>query len=415
MLLNQLSENKKIIILMIFPISCLVMALFVSDSNGIIKGLYNIIIHPDILITDYIKVGGLGAALVNSALLTLINILILWKYKIRISGVSISAIFIIAGFSFFGKNIFNVWPIYLGGFLYAKYQKKSFKNIVIISMFGTALAPLVNEIAYGLVIPFPIGMTFAILAGTLAGFVLPPISAHVLKSHEGYNLYNVGFAAGFIGTIAMSFMKSYGFVYSPRIILSTEYDMLLKIFLTSFFVILIVLGYYINGMSFKGYSNILWYSGRLITDFTHLVGFGLSLINMGIMGLIGMSYVIISNGTINGPIIGGLLTIVGFASFGKHPKNCLPVMVGVFIAGLLKIWDTNSTTVIIAALFGTSLSPIAGEYGTISGLFAGFLHLSVVMNVGILHGGINLYNNGFSAGIVATLLVPVIDAIKRED
>lgn len=415
MCLNQLSENKKILILMIFPVSCLVMSLFVSDVNSIFRGLYDIIVHPDILITDYIKVGGLGAALVNSAILTLLNILILWKYKIRISGVSVSAIFIIAGFSFFGKNIFNVWPIYLGGFLYAKYQKKSFKNVVIISMFGTALSPLVNEIAYGLNLPFSIGMTFAILAGILAGFILPPISAHVLKAHEGYNLYNVGFAAGFIGTIAMSFLKSYGFVYSPRIILSTEHDILLKIFLASFFIVLIVLGYYINGMSFKGYSNILWYSGRLVTDFTHLVGFGLSLINMGIMGLIGMTYVIISNGTINGPIIGGLLTIVGFSSFGKHPKNCLPIMAGVFIAGLLKIWDTNSTTVIIAALFGTSLAPIAGEYGTISGLLAGFLHLSVVMNVGVLHGGINLYNNGFSAGIVATLLVPVIDAIKKED
>ena len=413
--MSQLSENKKILILMIFPISCLIMAFFVSDFNSIMKGLYKIIVHPDILITDYIKIGGLGAALINSALLTLLNILILWKYKIRISGISISAIFIIAGFSFFGKNIFNVWPIYLGGFLYAKYQKKSFKNIVIISMFGTALSPLVNEIAYGLKLPLSLGMPFAILAGALAGFVLPPISAHVLKAHEGYNLYNVGFAAGFIGTIAMSFMKSYGFSYSPRIILSSEYDMLLKIFLTLFFIILIVLGYYINGMSFKGYSNILWYSGRLITDFTHLVGFGLSLINMGIMGLIGMSYVIISNGTINGPIIGGLLTMVGFASFGKHPKNCLPVMAGVFIAGLLKIWDTNSTTVIIAALFGTSLAPVAGEYGIISGLFAGFLHLSVVMNVGVLHGGINLYNNGFSAGIVATLLVPVIDALKKEE
>ncbi|MGF7060164.1 DUF1576 domain-containing protein [Brassicibacter mesophilus] len=413
--MNQLSENKKILILMIFPVSCLVMSLFVSDVNSIFRGLYDIIVHPDILITDYIKVGGLGAALVNSAILTLLNILILWKYKIRISGVSVSAIFIIAGFSFFGKNIFNVWPIYLGGFLYAKYQKKSFKNVVIISMFGTALSPLVNEIAYGLNLPFSIGMTFAILAGILAGFILPPISAHVLKAHEGYNLYNVGFAAGFIGTIAMSFLKSYGFVYSPRIILSTEHDILLKIFLASFFIVLIVLGYYINGMSFKGYSNILWYSGRLVTDFTHLVGFGLSLINMGIMGLIGMTYVIISNGTINGPIIGGLLTIVGFSSFGKHPKNCLPIMAGVFIAGLLKIWDTNSTTVIIAALFGTSLAPIAGEYGTISGLLAGFLHLSVVMNVGVLHGGINLYNNGFSAGIVATLLVPVIDAIKKED
>jgi hypothetical protein len=32
--------------------------------------------------------------------------------------------------------------------------------------------------------------------------------------------------------------------------------------------------------------------------------------------------------------------------------------------------------------------------------------------VGPLHAGLNLYNNGFAAGIVASVLVPVIIAIR---
>lgn len=413
---DQVSEKTKFIIMSIFPVASLILALFVSDFEEIINGLYNIIIHPDVLLTDYIKVGGLGAALVNSALLTLINIFFLWKLRFHMGGFPISAIFIIAGFSFFGKNIFNVWPIYIGGYLYAKYLKKRFKSILIMSMFGTALSPMIFEVARALTPSGYWGLIFAIFAGIVVGFFLPPISSHLLRAHEGYSLYNVGFAAGFIGTIVMSFMKSHGFNNEPRMILSTEHDLLLKIFLSGFFVVLILIGYFLNDKSlFNGYSKILKASGKLVDDFTFIAGFGITLINMGIMGIIGLIYVYISKGVMNGPIVGALLTIVGFSSFGKHPRNCIPVMIGVFIASIMNVWDTSSTTVIIAALFGTSLAPIAGDYGIISGLLAGFLHLSVSMNVGTLHGGMNLYNNGFSTGIIATILVPVLDVFKRRN
>lgn len=413
---KQVSEKTKFMVISIFPVASLVLAFAVNDFNEIINGLYKIIIQPDVLITDYIKIGGLGATLVNSALLTLINIFFLWKLRFHMGGFPISAIFIIAGFAFFGKNIFNVWPIYIGGYLYSRYQKKRFRSFIIISMFGTALSPMIFEVARAIGPSNGWGMIFAILAGIVVGFFLPPIASHLLRAHDGYNLYNVGFAAGFIGTVVMSFMKSYGFTNEPKMILSTEYDLFLKIFLSAFFVFLIVIGYFFNGKSlFKGYSKILNSSGKLVTDFAFLSGFGMTLINMGIMGIIGLVYVFISKGIMNGPIVGGLLTMVGFASFGKHPKNCIPVMVGVFIASAFKVWDTSSTTVIIAALFGTSLGPIAGEYGPIAGMIAGFIHLSVTMSVGVLHGGINLYNNGFSTGIIATLLVPMLDVFKRGD
>ena len=37
---------------------------------------------------------------------------------------------------------------------------------------------------------------------------------------------------------------------------------------------------------------------------------------------------------------------------------------------------------------------------------------SAALSVGAVHGGLNLYNNGFAAGIVAAVLVPVIMAIR---
>ncbi len=66
----------------------------------------------------------------------------------------------------------------------------------------------------------------------------------------------------------------------------------------------------------------------------------------------------------------------------------------------------------LAALFGTGLAPFAGRFGWGGGILAAFIHMSVVLNVGGLHGGLNLYNNGFSAGIVAMILLPIFERLR---
>ena len=67
----------------------------------------------------------------------------------------------------------------------------------------------------------------------------------------------------------------------------------------------------------------------------------------------------------------------------------------------------------LATLFGTTLAPISGQFGWQWGIVAGFLHSSAALTVGFNHAGLNLYNNGFAAGIVAAVMVPVIIAVKR--
>ncbi|HOC80907.1 MAG TPA: DUF1576 domain-containing protein, partial [Bacilli bacterium] len=51
--------------------------------------------------------------------------------------------------------------------------------------------------------------------------------------------------------------------------------------------------------------------------------------------------------------------------------------------------------------FVTALAPIAGQFGLIYGLLAGFLHLLISPYALLLQGGFDLYNNGFTAGLVA--------------
>ena len=137
---------------------------------------------------------------------------------------------------------------------------------------------------------------------------------------------------------------------------------------------------------------------------------GATLINMALLGFLATTYILLMGGEINGPVLGGIFTVIGFGAFGKNVKNVLPILIGVMLMGRLNYQDNQSTIVLISALFGTTLAPLAGRYGNIAGIIAGAMHLTLVMNIGYLHGGVNLYNNGFAGGLVASILVPILEA-----
>jgi len=385
-----------------------------QSINTTIKGLADIILSPTILITDFLEVGGLAATLINVALVGFVNIYIIHRYRLRINGLLIAAFFTVIGFSFFGKNIFNILPIYFGGYLYTKYQGISFKDIIVVIMFGTALAPIISEISFSGIFQPIIGVVVAIFIGSFIGFVIVPLSSHMLLFHDGYNLYNIGFTSGIIGTILTSVLRSFGVMVEPVFIVSKQSYQIIIIMIVILIVGLFLIGIYINNSGIIEFKKIHRYKGRLVTDFTHLVGYGVTYINMAVLGTITLVYIFLVGGTLNGPVLAGIFTVIGFGAFGKHLKNILPVTVGVIITAVILGYDLSSTTIIISVLFSTTLAPIAGTYGPIVGLIAGAMHMIVVTNVGVIHGGVNLYNNGFSGGLVAGVLVPIVDAFKKE-
>jgi hypothetical protein len=87
-------------------------------------------------------------------------------------------------------------------------------------------------------------------------------------------------------------------------------------------------------------------------------------------------------------------------------------MLGVLLGSIAKPWGAADPSGLLAALFGTTLAPIAGRFGWHWGIVAGFLHSSAARSVGAVHGGLNLYNNGFAAGIVAAVLAAVIISVQ---
>jgi hypothetical protein len=167
--------------------------------------------------------------------------------------------------------------------------------------------------------------------------------------------------------------------------------------------------------AFRDLRAVLALPGRLPSDFIDIVSpFGV-LFNMGLLGLAGWAYATVVGAPLNGPVLGGILTVVGFGAFGKHLKNCFPVTIGIVAATLLFGVDLAAPGAILALLFGTTLAPIAGDFGIVVGFVAGFLHFVMVSRTGGWHAGMSLYNNGFAGGLTATLIAAVMEWYNRAD
>jgi hypothetical protein len=384
-----------------------------SSPGEILNGLIEIITTRDALITDYIGVGGIGAAFVNAGLLTCLACLLYRITQASISGASIASLFLLLGFSLFGKNLLNVWPIIAGVWLYAKFRNESFAAYINIAFFGCALAPIFSEILYSTAISRSVSIPLALFTALLLGFILSPVATQLFKAHAGFNLYNIGFTAGVIGTLVVALYKSYGYVPDPVMIWTSENQGILTGFLVILFLSMLIVGIFLDRQSLGQLSTLVKLSGQAPSDFVAIVGLGATMVNMGLCGLLGLAYLLVIGADLNGPTIGGILTIVGFAAFGKHPLNIVPIMAGIFLGSLAKPWNINDPAIVLATLFGTTLAPISGQFGWQWGIVAGFLHSSAALTVGFNHAGLNLYNNGFAAGIVAAVMVPVIIAVKR--
>ncbi len=388
-------------------------AFLLSPADEIFRGSLTILTSPANLITDYFALASPGAALLNAGLMTYLAILIIRLSRVRITGPLVAAVFTMAGFSLFGKNLLNSIPIMAGVYLYALVSRTSFDRYLLQALFGTALGPLFSEVAFHLGLVQPIGLLLGFAAGLFAGFVLTPLSMHMLRFHQGFNLYNIGFTAGIVGMFFIAVLRNFGIEIGLVNQVSSADNLPYILLLGILFLGMLVAGLRISGWRLAGYGSLLRQSGRLAADFVTISGFGLTLVNMAVLGFLSTGYVLLVGGHLSGPVIGGIFTVVGFGAFGKHPRNVLPILLGVFLMGLVNHYEVDSTVMLLAALFGTTLAPISGHYGPLVGILAGMLHTAMVMNIGDLHAGMNLYNNGFSGGFIAAAMVPILDALKE--
>ena len=383
----------------------LVFALVSQPDVSLLRGFWAIQVSETGLITDPMVTGGVGAALLNAAVVLFLS-----------TGAAFACLFMMAGFSLLGKNLLNIAPIVVGGWLHALYRRESFAKYVYLILYGTCLSPMVSFLLVRIRPGFRwLAMS---LCGVVIGFLLPAIARFTTRIHQGYNLYNVGFAAGILGLGIASILKGLGVEFDSSVSWSQEGHGLLCVLVSVVLLGLLGTGMVLGCWSWPEYRHILHHSGRAVADFILLDGPGPTLVNMALTGAVGFAYLLLQypqGVRLNGPLVCCIFAMTGFGAFGKHPRNVLPVMAGAVLAAVLLVAvPITSPGVLLATLLCTCLAPIAGQFGWKWGLAAGFLHMTIVQNTSILHGGMNLYNNGFAAGLVCILLIPIIKAISPE-
>lgn len=404
---NLLGHSLFISTVLLFAI----FAFIVNSPSEVFSGLLKIIQTNDNLLTDYIAISNLGAAFLNAALVTLMSVMVVILAKADVNGQIIAGIFTVAGFAFFGKDISNVIPIFAGVYLSSLYQKVPFKNNIVAALFGTTMAPFISALflypGLSLVVSIPLG----IIAGLFVGFILPFVAKFAYKIHNGFNLYNIGFSSGLILMVIVSMLKVFGFKVEPTLFWSSGNDLILSIFLIVFYITLLLFTLLVSTKPYRRFKEFNLEPGIAPSDFVSKFGLSSSLLNMLIIGVISHLYILIFNAPLNGPTVGGVFTIVGFGAYGKNIRNVVYILFGAYLGQLFGWWSLTTPVIMLGALFGTGIAPIAGKYGLLIGVAAIMLHIGLVQNVSALYFGLNLYNNGFAEGFTGFIIPAVMSGI----
>lgn len=397
-----------------FNVFLIILGFIYEPSISIFTNMVPLIIGSDTLITDYFIKGSVGSAFLNAGLVGLIAVYLLDRYETEDTIRAFPAVMLMTGFAFFGKNILNIWPIIIGTYIYSKHKKISFGTVLPTAFFATSFAPLISELLFASSGNMVIRIFLSLILGISVGFIIVFFSNHMFRIHKGYNLYNVGFSIGILSTLYVSLLRSFGLDIQTHLMWDeTMYTSMFVVFYI-LFVVLIIYGIRADKYAIRKYIDLLKTTGhqaRYIDEF----GFETVSINMGVNGIVSLSYLLLIGAPLNGATLGGVLTVVGFASNGKHLFNIVPIFIGILLGSITKTWSINLPSMVLGALFGTGLAPLVGRFGLIPGIVASYVMSSVVLNTGFLHGGLNLYNTGFAIGLVCAFLVPLYEAMFTDE
>lgn len=443
---NKTVNNSSMILKMLlyFSIALIIGALCAGDIANLIPGFITICTRPSQFTMDYFVLGGLGSAFLNAGMVGLACCALLYFSKATYTGLTIAAFWLNVGFATFGMNFFNIWPFFFGVWVYSKIKKVPFGSVANIAMFSTAVAPFASELTFR----YPnletsgfsiVGFIATIVLGIIVGCVMPALCAHAPNLHKGFNLYSAGPVAGLLAFLIYCVLyKAPGIEVPTNTNLGDGERLFVSVFFLIVFGLCFVFAYKMDKNCFKDYKNLLKDSGHK-ADFTAKYGMPATIVNMGAYGLFillyynvvqGMSWVdggvVFTAAKFTGATMGAIMCMYAFVGQGAHPRNVFPIIIGYAVASFLPFlvcmtgvvevqnWSLTTQAILVGLCFASGLAPVAGKYGFWPGVLAGAMHAVMVMSVPLFHGGFCLYNGGFTDGIVAIILVPVLDWFMKE-
>lgn len=405
-------------------------------------------ITPGPLVTDYFAVGGLGSTFLNAGACGMACFLAMILLKGESKANTLAGYFLVVAHCFYGLNFLNMWPCFLAPFLYLKLKKMDFKSNLHICMFATSFGPFVSELLFrytqqeafqfGVLNINAAGILYTVFFTAALGFIIPAILPGAGMWHKGYNLYNAGLAFGVFGLFAFNFLYRTMGIPAPEVLTfenpfylahGCSYRLYMNAFYCIVFLLCILIGLRLNGNHCKEILHLLRDTG-FHSDFSEKYGMPVCLMNIGVYGLMFLAYLNLvirftEGAGFTGPTCGVVLAALTFTAMGQHPRNIWPILAGyelLYIVAALHCqlighdisWSLSTQGYINGVAFATGMSPLVGRYGRRAGIAAGFLCASMCTATGAIHGGLVLYNGGFTAGLTVLILLPILEHYVKQ-
>lgn len=424
-------------------IACAAGAYYTGTEASLGQDFVHILVSPAPLVTDYFSLGSLPAALLNAGLCGLTMAFFMFFLPGPSHTNTLAGFFLVIAHCFYGLNFLNMWPCFIAPFLYLTVKQLDYNENLHVCMFSTCFSPFVSELLFR----YTLGDSFSIIRVTLTvrgvlltvlfsliiAFCTPALLPGARTWHKGYNLYNGGLACGVFAFLLYSFLYRTVGVSEPRVPMTVNpvyasfgnsYHLFGNVFFLILFGCCLFFGWLLNGRSFRGIRHLYRDTGYQ-SNFAARYGMPLCLINIGLYGALFLAYInlalLFTEGAgFTGPTFGVIFAAITFTAMGQHVRNVWPILAGYPLLSLLStlfnhlvggnaVWTISTQAYLNSAAFATGLCPIVGRYGAAAGIAAGMLCAALCTSTNALHGGLMLYNGGFTAGITALILLPILE------
>ena len=423
---KQMSERSFLrLFFFLFSSFFLIAAFCMPDRADMIPGLLRIIKNPTLSSTNAFSIGGYAATFLNMGLLGLICSVL---YSIPGSKPNHEAVLITIltiGFGSWGIHILNIWPTMLGVVAYCLVKKEPLGNYTNLMMLTTGLAPFISEILvrypYDHVVSISLPrILLALAVGIPAGFTIPAGLRNAPNVHRGLTVYSAALPVGMAAFLMQSVLYRVMGVEIPSAV--SELSVASPVIVNTFCCILFgacVIAAFLMGCRPKDYVRLL-VDPKVVTNFSATYGNEVFLMNVGCFGFFILGYYNLIGAEFNGVTFGVIFCMLCTCNAGSHPANVFPIMVGYaviswlfqltapFAQGNFTLY-LNAQAIIVGLCYANGLSLLSDHYGWFWGMVAAMLHYCMVTTTPLVHGGMCLYNGGFTTGLVCLLMIPTLE------
>ncbi|MBR2047477.1 MAG: DUF1576 domain-containing protein [Oscillospiraceae bacterium] len=428
---NQLPEETFLkYFFSLFSLSFLIAALFMPDRADMLPGLWRILSSPTKASTNFFSVGGYAATFLNMAL---VGFICTGLYAIpgrQANNAATLVTLLTIGFGSWGIHMLNMWPTILGVCLYCLVKRQPLGKHTNAMLFSTGLAPFMSELmvryphpeAVGFSLP---GIGMALAVGLIVGYYLPSGLDNSPKIHKGFALYSAALPVGMISLLLQGLLYRAAGVPIPEAVsdLTVADPVICNTFCCILFAVFIVVAIAM-GCTPREYLRACL-NPQHVVHFAAAYGNAGMLMNAGVYGFLILGYFNLIGAEFNGIVFGSVFCMLSTCNSGSHPVNTLPIILGyalsarIFelltpITGGVFTQHLYAQPLVVGICYANGLSPISQEYGWTYGWMAAAMHYCMVTTVPQLHGGMCLYNGGFTAALVCLLVVPSLERHARD-